>query len=785
MRMLKISVLSILGLALLTVLAMYLYLASSLPDLDGQKHSAHLSAPASIERDSLGMAVINAQSQEDASFLLGYAHAQDRLFQMDLLRKSAAGELSSIVGKAALARDKRARFFQFKQRARIIADALPEHEKTLLEQYAKGVNTYIDEYGSPGFEFALTGTSMQPWSPADTILTTFSMYIDLQSSQVERDFENTAIRHAFGQQMLDFMYQPSAFQAAIDLSIEEAPRADIPILEPRVYSQDENAKDENAKLENDSYASDDLSLPSQEELQDIGSNNWAVAGSLTDSASAMLSSDMHLGLNVPIIWYKAQLNYRHQAKDVSVSGVSLPGTPLVIAGSNTHIAWGFTNSNVDNVDWVELPSDEKTETVIERIAVKDGEDEQLSIEVSKYGPVRTLAGKKYALSWVALQRYAVNMQIADMPLQTSTEEALALAKSVAIPVQNMVVADANGDIAWQLTGAITSRTTPSLAAIEAPQYDSAWQVQDVKPAFVYQPEIARVWSANARVISTKDLERYGDGGYALGARQRQIADALLEKNQFNEQDFNQLQLDNRALFLMPWHNLLTRTLAEQPQKYAKDIELLNKWQACACADSIGYTLVRRFRSTVINELMRPIKNELQRYGVPLRHSMRLIETPVWQIIKERPSAWLPTDQNNYTDFLLDAYQSTKSRLIERYDANPDTLAGLEWGTVNALTITHPFASALGPLDSVLNMDVVPSFGDSFMPAVQGRSFGASQRLIVRPGNLDKAILTIPGGQSMHPLSKYYRAGFDEYAEGGLTPLLPQEIEHSLSFSPTK
>nr|WP_136249552.1 penicillin acylase family protein [Ningiella ruwaisensis] len=796
MRVIKYIALGLLGLFVIATAGLYAYFASSLPRLDGELKVRGLQAQGSIERDKYGQAIINAQSQHDAAFLLGYAHAQDRLFQMDLLRRSAAGELSEVVGEVALERDKYNRFFQFRAKAQNVVLGLPSEHQRLLESYANGVNAFLTENGAKTFEFLLAGSEMKPWLPEDTVLATYSMYIDLQSGQVERDFENTAIQTHFGQAMIDFMYQPSSWQAAIDLSVESAPKADIPAIN-KDLKRDNPAQ--SIESGSDSSVNEDsinhFVAPSEIDGQDIGSNNWAVSGELTDTQSAMLSSDMHLGLNVPIIWYRAQLNYLHEGQSVKMTGVSLPGTPLIIAGSNGHIAWGFTNSNVDNVDWIELEEDTETTLINEEIKIKDSPSYTLEFEMSKFGPVRKLAkesgkasdatskSKRFALSWVALEDYAVNMDIADMPKQRSVDQALALAKTVAIPVQNMVVADDNGDIAWQLTGAITSRSTPSLTAISEEQYDPNWKRQDISPAFVKNPENNRIWSANARVISTLDLPRYGDGGYALGARQRQIADLLFEKDRFTEQDFNQIQLNNEAMFLQPWHNLLLNTLKNNPQRFALDIEQLKNWGSCACPDSVGYTLVRRFRSEVIKTLMQPIEEGLTHYDVNLRHSMRLIETAIWQILDEKPQTWLPSDALDYTDMLIKAYTASKDRLITAFDANPDTLEGLEWGKVNALKITHPFAGSLGPFGSMLNMVEVEGFGDSFMPAVQTQRFGASQRLIVRPGELDKAILTVPGGQSMHPLSAFFDMGFDEYAAGGETPLLPGEVLHQLRFIP--
>lgn len=775
MKLIRITLTTLLGLLLVAFIGGYVFLLSHLPELDGEKTSPLMQNEGTLERDSIGTAVISAKTQQEAAFMLGYAHAQDRLFQMDLLRRNSAGKLSEIVGERAIKTDERARFFQFRKRAQAILPTLPQRHQELLRHYAAGVNTFIDEHGSNGLEFTITGSTMLPWREEDSLLANYSMYMDLQAAQVTRDLENTLLARSFGQAMLDFIHQPSPFQAAIDLSEINTLEVPIPNLEilPGLNTVDAN------------YSALELAALYSpiEEPKDIGSNNWVVSGNLTDSASAMLSSDMHLGLNVPTLWYRAQLNYRQNNQNISITGVSLPGTPIIIAGSNGHIAWGFTNSNVDNVDWIRLSADTPTQLIEETIALPDQQSHTYMLEMSEYGPVRELAGEKYALKWVALMPYGGNMYSADMPAQNNVDDALDLAKKIAIPVQNMVLADAQGNIAWQLTGAIAGRTRPSLQAIEERDVDPMWAAQESNPAKLVNPANDRLWTANARVVSAKDYARYGDAGYALGIRQKQIADALLAKSTFDEKDFYELQLDNRALFLKPWHTLLSKTLNTDTQVFARDLEVLNNWQACACPDSIGYSLVRRFRSEVINQLMAPLDEQLKIHDMRLRHSIKGIEPAIWQLIEQQPADWLPKQYKSYDAFLITAYQKSKSTLIEQHQADPITLEGLEWGKVNALTVTHPFADALGPFGGLLNMSIIPGFGDSFMPAVQGRSFGASQRLIVRPGNLEKAILTLPGGQSMHPLSEFFEAGFMEYAEGKSTPLLPQETRHRIVFKP--
>ena len=763
----KWSLVVVLSILALITVGLYASLRASLPSLSGHRVSAAISAPTSLSRDILGVAVITAATQSDSAYALGYAHAQDRLFQMDLLRRQAAGELSQLVGERALEVDKKHRIHQFRQRSEQAYKRLSVHEQKMLVAYTAGVNDGAQSLSLKPYEYLLTNASFAPWLPVDSLLASYSMYIDLQLAQTEYDFGLTALNNIFGPALFHFFTLPSRHQAAIDGSLIPTPPIDIPSPPPVAVNA-------NAELAFYNYAS----IP---ELPDYGSNNWAVSGVLTPSQSAMLSNDMHLGLSVPAIWYKAQLNYTSNQQSVTVTGVSLPGTPAIIVGSNGHIAWGFTNSNIDSVDWIELNSETNTHEVTETILTPSG-SEQFTFEMSEFGPVKTFNGKRYALKWIAHQPYAVNVRIADLAKMTSIEEALNTAKKVRIPVQNMVIADSKGDIAWQLIGAISQRKPLARQAIAQDQYSPLWEQEQLSPANMIKPQNNRVWSANARVIGVSDLPQFGDGGYALGARQLQIAKLLMQKEQFSETDFYQLQLNNEAWFLQPWHQLLVETLSHDRMKYQSDIDTLNAWGACACSDSIGYTLVRRFRSTVINQLLAPVNTALEQYGLSASPLLRAIEPAIWAIIDQQASDWLPQDNTDFTAFYLSAYNDTKTKLHERFGSNNEDLSKLNWGNVNALSVTHPFSSTLGVFSMWVNMPRVIGYGDSYLPAVQSRAFGASQRLIVRPGDEQYGILTVPGGQSGHFMSPYYKDAFIEYASNASTPLLPQKLEHEIVFT---
>ena len=192
-------------LALATTAALYGVLSLSLPSLDGTGTSNAISAATTVERDALGQAVITAQSREDAAYGLGFAHGQDRFFQMDLLRRNAAGELSELFGSAAIELDKTMRFHQLRKRSEYIVAHLPHDQQQVLAAYTQGVNEGRVQAGFQSFEYLLSGGPVKAWRSEDSILAIFSMYLDLQSANFERDKALIYLEHTFGKAMREFV----------------------------------------------------------------------------------------------------------------------------------------------------------------------------------------------------------------------------------------------------------------------------------------------------------------------------------------------------------------------------------------------------------------------------------------------------------------------------------------------------------------------------------------------------------------------------------------------------
>ncbi|WP_428613104.1 penicillin acylase family protein [Shewanella sp.] len=765
-KIIKPLLVTFLFLLFLLAISVYVALHLSLPKLSGEVSSSKIAAKVIIDRDRLGTAVIHGENRQDVAFALGFAHGQDRFFQMDLLRRNSAGELAELFGEPALALDKSRRFHQLRQRAERIYGQLPTAQQQLLQRYADGVNQALAAQTLKSFEYLLTRAKPAPWQPADSLLVIYSMYLDLQGNSLKRDLTLDHIERRFGSEMRAFITQTSNYQAALDNSL-------FPSDPPPVPSMTSLA---------DTSLAQRLALMIDEPIE-VGSNNWAVTGEMTHTASAMLSDDMHLSFAVPIIWYRAQLNYPDaKGNAVQVTGVSLPGAPAIVVGSNGKLAWGFTNAYIDTADWVALDSDEPLEVINETIKLPKGEVD-FAIKLSRFGPVLQKGDRAYALAWVAHQDYAVNMELMALEQVDNVPEGLAMASGFGIPVQNLMLADSQGHAGWQLAGAVPARTLTSDIALTSEQIEWAkWQQRDSELPSRLDPPGGRLWSANARVMSTHDAQRFGDGGYALGARSAQIRDRLLEQEKFDEGDFYRIQLDNEARFYRPWQSYLLDALMREPKRFAKDIVQIRDWQGCACAESVGFTLVKAFRSQILNSAFAPIEAELAKEQLSLAVLKRYLEPGIWQLLKQAPSDWLPKEVASWDELVIASYVAARDKLLSQYSDDGE-LSALNWGRVNTLTIQHPFSRQMPFLSRFLDMPQVAGFGDTFMPAVQRKSFGASQRFIVQPGYEERAIMTIPGGQSGHPLSKYYRAGFGEYARGAVTPLLPAEIEASLSLIP--
>ncbi len=785
-------------LALLTGVGGWLHvqLHGSLAQLDGAATLVGLSAPVTVERDALGIPTIRGENRLDLARATGFVHAQERFFQMDLLRRAAAGELAVLIGSAALNLDRANRLHRFRHRAHQILTTATAEDRALIATYTAGVNAGLAALAAPPFEYLLLRVAPEPWRPEDTPLVVYAMYLDLQGQQWLRESARGVLRDTLPPALAAFL---DPVGTEWDAPLQGGPFPSPPPPGPDVF--DLRRHDSPRPLAGEGLGvRAEFSTQFSETLS--GSNNWAVAGRLTAHGSAMLANDMHLALHLPNIWYRATLIYPDErGRERRIAGVTLPGTPAIVAGGNGHIAWGYTNSEGDWADLVVLEPGVAKETyqtpdgprpftqTRETLAVKDGPAETLEILETVWGPVvdRDHQGRQRALRWVAHDARAINLNLLALEGADTVNAALEIVNLAGAPAQNILLASADGRIAWTITGPIPRRfghngRLPSSWA-DGQRGWSGWLEPAEYPRIVDPPN-GRLWTANGRVVDGAWLTLLGDGGYALGARARQIRDGLLERDQFGESDFLALQLDDRALFLERWRELLLATLAPEAVRADPRRDDLRRyvadWGGRAAVDSVGYRAVRAFRLAVQDRAFAPLTAACRQADPRFDYGLfRQSEGPLWRLISQQPPHLLDPRYPDWSALLRDAADATPAEL----NADGRPLAAHTWGDYNQVRIRHPFSRILPWLDDWLDLPAQALPGDLYMPRIQTLGSGASERLVVAPGREAVGILHLPGGQSGHPLSPFYRAGHDAWAKGEPLPLLPGPARHRLRLEP--
>lgn len=770
-------------------------LRASLPRLDGQVHLPGLAGPVTVERDALGTPTILATSRADAARALGFIHAQERFFQMDLQRRLAAGELAELLGPAAVDTDRTIRPHRLRAVARLVVQNAPAAEHALVRAYTEGVNAGLSDLAAHPWEYLLLRSRPAPWREEDTPLVLLAMFIQLQETDGAQESSEGLVRELLPPALAAFLSPGGTeWDAPIDGStVPIPPPPNAGVVDLRTMPPSTTPTRQAA------LANGDAELVA-------GSNNWAVAGAHTSHGGAILADDMHLGLRIPHIWFRAVVRWpdadapggTHQ-----VVGVTLPGTPAMVVGSNGRVAWGFTNAQIDTGDLVvveTLPGDDtsyltpggphRIERLTEVLKVRSQPDQELVVEQTVWGPVvdRDHRGRRRAYRWVAHDPQAINLALTELEGADTLETAQAIANRAGIPAQNFVAVDASGRIGWTLAGRIPRRlgldglTPTSWATGERGWF--GWVPAREVPRVV-APASGRLWTANNRVVGGGALALLGDGGYGNGARARQIRDDLLAIEKASERDLLGVQLDDRAVFLTRWHEralaaLTPAACASAPRRSELRQVLETTWTGRASVEGAAYRLVRDFRLAcarrVLEPLTLPCKRASQSFSIL---DLRQLEGPLWTLLDTRAAHLLDAAYASWSDLELAALDEVAAAAVQA----SGSLDAHTWGRRNTISIRHPLSGAVPGLPRLLDMPALQLPGDSNMPRVQTPTFGASERLVVSPGREADGIFHMPGGQSGHPLSPFYRAGHEAWARGEPTPLLPGPTLHALTLAP--
>ncbi len=817
-RWLRNGVLLLAALLVSAIVGLAFTLRASLPQLDGSIAGGN-GSNVTLQRDALGVLTVLAASRADAAFGLGFAHAQDRLFQMDLARRLAAGELAELFGRAALPQDRKARRFRLRSVAAQAVAALPPDQHALLDAYTAGVNAGAASLGARPWEYWLLRSKPAAWRTEDSILVIHSMWWQLQYADIGRERFRMRVadrlravlpdagagtgadetgRVAPAEQVLRFLFARGTDWDAPNFATEAERLAalggrerfeSVAVPGPEVIDLRRSRPRVDAAATNEPEAPANVdALP--------GSNAWVVGGARVAGGGALVANDMHLGLGVPPVWYRARMTVAGDPA-LDLNGVTLAGVPLLVMGSNGHIAWGFTNPSGDWADVVEVSCDlaanryttnagaREFEILDERIEVRGGDAEVLRVRVAPLGVLLddTSRGSTCALGrWLVTEPGATNLAGVELETARSAGEALAVARRVGSPQVNFLVGDREGHIGWTLLGPLPrGEHGPSTAS------PVAWRTDGEAP-ILFDPEVGRIWSANARMIDG-DAERIvgGDeivGGlnYDLGARSAQIRDDLLAlQGAATPDDMRRIQLDDRALFLARWRTMLLGVLDEealknQPQR-AELRRLAERWDARADIGSVGYRVVREFRVQTERFVWQAVLGAVG-VAAPLDGPPRQFEGALWRLVTEQPEHWLAPGQASWQSLLLAQVDTVIGSLLGQCGA----LARCAWGGANIVHIRHPLSRAVPFLSRWIDMPAMPLPGDHDMPRVQAGAFGASQRFAVSPGREAEGFLQLPGGQSGHPLSPYYRAGLETWQTGAASGFLPGASVHNLAIT---
>jgi penicillin amidase len=768
----------------------YWFLHRSMPQLDGTVKLDRLTAEVRVRTDAHGVPVIDAANRADAVRALGYVTARDRLFQMDLMRRKSAGRLAEIFGAMALDSDIKVRTYGFHRVAKAITAKLPPDHRHYLQAYADGVNSYIAESGKLPFEFKVLGYRPEPWVPKDTLLVVLGMFETLTAGEERGERMLSVMEKTLPEDVVRFLTPDTDAYIEQLQKQAESLRPAQPVPVGALAAALKRQRTDKTVL---------AGMVQQSDLM-AGSNAWAVSGKLTSDGRAILANDMHLGLSVPNVWYRVELNYNGQ----HAAGLILPGTPLLVAGSNQHIAWGETNLTGDFLDLVRLDVNpdhpdqyrvnsqwQRFDEYPETIRVKDSEAKHIVVKHTRWGPVASqpLLGQPVAIHWAALDVGAINFNLLDLEQVENLDQAVKIVNSAGGPQLNVLLADDQGSIAWTLTGKIPKRFgNDGLASKSWADGSVGWDgyVEPDNLPRIIDPAEGMLVSANDRRFG-KNYPYVIGHQFGNGYRAYRITRQLGQMPQFSESAMFNLQLDTGSDFYSYYQQLALKSLTSEAVAAQPDLaearDYLLAWNGRADADSLGFALLVEFRRQLAESVFTPFLAASRQADKSFSYSWTYIDTPLQALLNEKPMQLLPdtAKYRSWDDFILGQLKLSVQRLNARH---PDVeLMALNWGMHNKVRQSHPFSNALPLLGNLLDMPDEPLPGCAFCIRAAGPSFGASERLVVAPNHFEDAILHMPGGQSGHPLSPYYRDQQDYWLKGLPMALTAAKAEHTLLLQP--
>lgn len=767
---------------------------SCLPQTTGTIRLPGLRAPVDVRRDARGIPHVSADSPEDLYFAQGFVTAQDRLFQMDLLRRDALGELSEIVGADAVGRDVRHRRLGYRQVCERAYEKLDGEPRLAVDRFAEGVSACIvAQNGVLPFEFRLLRYEPRPWSPVD------SMVIGkLMAEQLNSTYETDLLRAEFAD------LGPELYG---DLFPDHSPY-DVPLVgeDPKPGEIDDGDTGEPSGKPNsytdpvttgspitpvawspDSIRETDEAAASEPLV--VGSNNWVVDGTRSASRKPILANDPHLPLAVPPIWYATHLTVRDGSLDVA--GVTFPGAPGIVIGHNRRIAWGVTNFGPDVQDLFVEEFDEsgtryRVGDVWEDVTVRKDvlrvrkpgfttEIEEMPIDLlsTRHGPIVKDSGRtKYALRWTALDDASEMPAFLFLNRAGNWDEFTAGLRHYPGPMQSFVYADVDGNIGYYGAGNVPVRPSgngdvPVSGATRANDWNGFIPFEQLPHAF--DPPSGFLVSANNRIVGDS-VPQFYTKMWMSPFRARRIGDMLRVATRLTVDDMNRMQNDTYsypdAIFAAEVTKMAEARIAAgdpEAKTWQSLVEFVGGWDGHLDVDSISATVAVRTRRQFVDQVLRAKLGErAARYSFYGRDSF------VVNLIEKRPARWLPEGAPDWESVFLQAYVDARESLKNEIGPNPSSW---RYGKINTLTLAHPLGR-VPRLAGLLNLPTMELAGGPATVKAMGVVSGAgpSMRLVVDLADLDQTTLVLPSGNSGQHASEHYGDQAEDWRVGRTGPL---------------
>jgi len=776
---------------------------SALPQLDGRVRISGLAAPVTVTRDSHGVPTIEAANLEDLFFAQGYVTAQDRLWQMDVMRRFGSGELSEILGEDLLKVDREQRILGLRAVAIKSLQTASPRDRSFFEAYARGVNAYIDTRARKlPIEFRILGYRPTPWLPEDSVVIANEMVKDLNYHYFFDALAREKILAKLGPELTADLY--------VNRSWHDRP--------PTVMREDLNQPDTNAGDSDDddyddspdnSVTRERIPLPETlpEGLPVNGSNDWVVSGTHTVTGKPLLSNDMHLGHQMPNLWYEAHLH----TGTFDVAGVTLPGVPYVIVGHNQRIAWGFTNvgptvtdvyvENFNQQGAYQTPSGwVRPEHRVEMIHVKGKPDVSLDVRSTRHGPIITelVPGetRPLALRWTLYD--VLHIPLFDVNAAQNWQEFRRAFSQFDAPGQNVVYADVDGNIGYQTTGKIPIRAAgdgslPVSGADNSHEWTS--YIPFEKLPSIYNPPSGIIATANGRIAPDNypySISMEFDAPW----RTARIYHVLESGRQFSSADMLTLQTDihSEADLFAAERFVYAVDHATKPSARAKQAaDIMRSWdgrmQASAAAPTIAENSIFELRRLLLEPKLgsAPSDPSKQDEGLSWKtYSWQMRSVWLENILLHRPKRWLPDAFPNYDELLTAAVEAAVNG-----PTVPKDLASWRWGDFNAVEIQHPVLGKIPIIRRWSGPGVQEQSGSGYTVKAVTRHHGPSERFTANLADLDQSTLNIVTGQGGNFLSPYYMDQWKAWY-GGTTFALPfseRAVEaakaHRLVLEPVK